>query len=580
MFAVLGTIKSAQLSHGLRFEDFQRYAQYCTRRLARLRKAAQFTTGKRYKAMPITEEDVANERFLLIPLMCAERAWGLAMHLRQENEDDAFPRKRHHATRRLAKAVQHCAQLNELCAARADKRTQMEAQAYGGMITAAYKLELEAFADALQAFVTAKTIYEQLAKIGGDAEMQQLYLDAVEQIDPQIELCKYQMKRRGEQADESLANAAAIKADLDQVMADSRQAEPAAAAASVEWMGKTIGVRNEKVRLALKHAQEMRTAIDAASASEEAKLKSFDALFKYYSEARSQVASELKGKSSDTKDTLRALDKYLQSKAARGMAERNLMLLATIESAWKAFHVTAGVLPTGDAPKAQDIVHLYDSLLQNMDVLADALEEDETQSLQLTADTLGYRALRCYYVARSYAASGQWSEAGGLCSRAAQLAEKAVAQQQASPAPNAVLIDQLQAMQQSAVAGESISVAQFHKAAAAADGDADSASAALAALNIDDGRTLLARMDDFAGTNSAGEPVLAEFPPQIQALPCKPILLDLAFDGVEYPPIGAVRKAAGGDAAAADDDDENEDAPEHEGEEKEQGGGWFGWMRR
>ena len=45
-FAVLETVKAAQLQNGLRHRDFQRYRQYCSRRLQRLRKSTKFTHGK------------------------------------------------------------------------------------------------------------------------------------------------------------------------------------------------------------------------------------------------------------------------------------------------------------------------------------------------------------------------------------------------------------------------------------------------------------------------------------------------------------------------------------------------------
>lgn len=46
MPSVLETVKAAQLQNGLRHRDFQRYRQYCTRRLARIRKSVKFTHGK------------------------------------------------------------------------------------------------------------------------------------------------------------------------------------------------------------------------------------------------------------------------------------------------------------------------------------------------------------------------------------------------------------------------------------------------------------------------------------------------------------------------------------------------------
>lgn len=46
LHAVLETVKAAQMQNGLRHRDFQRYRQYCTRRLRRIRKSVKFMHGK------------------------------------------------------------------------------------------------------------------------------------------------------------------------------------------------------------------------------------------------------------------------------------------------------------------------------------------------------------------------------------------------------------------------------------------------------------------------------------------------------------------------------------------------------
>ncbi len=46
-YIVLETVKAAQMQNGLRHRDFQRYRQYCARRLRRIRKSVKgFTHGK------------------------------------------------------------------------------------------------------------------------------------------------------------------------------------------------------------------------------------------------------------------------------------------------------------------------------------------------------------------------------------------------------------------------------------------------------------------------------------------------------------------------------------------------------
>ena len=61
-------------------------------------------------------------------LMTSERAWSMAMHLKQEANSE--PRKRHHMMEKLRKAVKHADKLNSLCdgSPKVDARTKLEAQ--------------------------------------------------------------------------------------------------------------------------------------------------------------------------------------------------------------------------------------------------------------------------------------------------------------------------------------------------------------------------------------------------------------------------------------------------------------------
>lgn len=58
---------------------------YCSRKLRRIRKSLHFTHGhrNRYQKRPITATIVTTVRYLYIPLICSERAWALAMELKQ-----------------------------------------------------------------------------------------------------------------------------------------------------------------------------------------------------------------------------------------------------------------------------------------------------------------------------------------------------------------------------------------------------------------------------------------------------------------------------------------------------------------
>ena len=104
---ILETIKAAQAQNGLRHNDYQRYRQYCTRRLRRVRKSVKFTygRGRQFVKKEVTAEMVAGERHLFIPLMNAERAWSYAMQLKHEITDSDNSRLKFSMMNRLIKAA-------------------------------------------------------------------------------------------------------------------------------------------------------------------------------------------------------------------------------------------------------------------------------------------------------------------------------------------------------------------------------------------------------------------------------------------------------------------------------------------
>lgn len=67
-------------------------------------------------------------RYLLLPLICSERAWAYAMQLKSESNTE--PRKKFHLLNRLRKAVKHAEQLETLCNQHksCDARTKLEVQ--------------------------------------------------------------------------------------------------------------------------------------------------------------------------------------------------------------------------------------------------------------------------------------------------------------------------------------------------------------------------------------------------------------------------------------------------------------------
>merc|ERR1719515_552957 len=105
-------LREARQRNGLKHADYGRYRQYSTRRPRRLRKALKFSNGKgKYVGRELTPDlPTAEEpRFLLLPLLQSERAWGHAMQIKQDG------------------AARAAGELEALCTTCADAKTELEA---------------------------------------------------------------------------------------------------------------------------------------------------------------------------------------------------------------------------------------------------------------------------------------------------------------------------------------------------------------------------------------------------------------------------------------------------------------------
>ncbi|GAB0498693.1 hypothetical protein MMPV_010040 [Pyropia vietnamensis] len=239
---LLATIKAAQGAHGLAHGDYRRYRRYCARRLHRLRVTCKVTHGKaRYTPRPLTAAAVAAEpRLLEVPLMTAERAWAMAMEVKDEASaaldrgggggggsggggGAPAPRNAARARRavlaRLAKATAAARELRALAVATATAETVVEANAYVGWVAGHWRVEAADWVGALAALATAGTLYGKMGAaaaaagcgrgIGGGG----VYADRGEEIAPLVRFCAYHLRRGAGSGGDGPAAAAATAAE-------------------------------------------------------------------------------------------------------------------------------------------------------------------------------------------------------------------------------------------------------------------------------------------------------------------------------------------------------------------------------
>ncbi|CAM8909650.1 unnamed protein product [Rhodiola kirilowii] len=548
---VLQLLKSAQMQHGLRHGDYTRYRRYCTARLRRLYKSLKFTHGRgKYNKRAITEATVTDVRFLHMVLYTSERAWSHAMEKRQL-PDGPSARQRIYLIGRLRKAVKWASLFLQLCSIKGDSRTSLEAEAYASYMKGNLLFEQDKnWETALANFRNARAVYEELGKYG-DLENQVLCRERVEELEPSIRYCMHKIGQSnlqtldlvqiGEMEGPALD---LFKAKLEAVMAEART-QQAASMTEFHWLGHRFPISNAKTRVSILKAQELEKDIRGASAdtlSAEKKLAIFDKIFSAYHEARSCIRSDLvtAGNTENVKDELNGLDKAVSAVLGQRTMERNQLLIAVAKS---------------KTTKPEELVRLYDLLLQNTSDLSDLVSSGRDQNPEEVAlakecevKSLAFRAERCFYLAKSYSLAGKRVEAYALYCRARTLAESALQKFQALGTADQTAIKELKTLHEKC---RSQSCIEHATGIMEEEKAPETLSNKISNISLSEDKKLekylMEKLDVYESavgdSNTKGSARIEPFPPSFQSIARNPIVLDLAYSSIEFPSLeGRMKK--------------------------------------
>ncbi|EQB77241.1 signal recognition particle protein [Camelus ferus] len=530
---------------GARARWLLRNRGYCSRRQRRLRKTLNFKMGNRHKftGKKVTEDLLTDNRYLLLVLMDAERAWSYAMQLKQEANTE--PRKRFHLLSRLRKAVKHAEELERLCESnRVDAKTKLEAQAYTAYLSGMLRFEHQEWKVAIEAFNKCKTIYEKLASAFTE-EQAVLYNQRVEEISPNIRYCAYNI------GDQSAINelmqmrlrsggTEGLLAEKLEALITQTRAKQAATMSEVEWRGRTVPVKIDKVRIFLLGLADNEAAITqvilaSKAESEETKERLFESMLSECRDAIQAVREELKPDQNIS---------FPEHNLSCHVVHSSYLTYIKLSTAIKRNENMAKGLqkallqqqPDDDsrrAPRPQDLIRLYDIILQNLVELLQlpGLEEDRAFQKEIGLKTLVYKAYRCFFIAQSYVLVRKWSEALVLYDRVLKYANEVTADAGAFRNSLKDLPDVQELITQ--VRSEKCSLQ------AAAILDTNDSHQTETSSQVKDNKPLVERFETFCLDPSlvTKQANLVHFPPGFQPIPCKPLFFDLALNHVAFPPL-------------------------------------------
>lgn len=602
------------MTNGLRHGSYLRYRQYCSRRLRRIRVGLGCTQSKReFKPQVLTPATVTDVRYLALVLVQSERCWAYAMQLKNDMTAET-QRKRFHLLKRLTKAAQSAKLLVELCGARADTRTQLQAEAYSAWLSASVLFERNAHDKALALFLHAKEVYDKLGSIGGSS-MQILCEERVANLQDSIRFSKYMLRHKAGASQEDDADDASLgelSAGGNELLAakletlrQEKLLQQAQSLDTVEWQGKTVPVSSEKLRMSFVEARNLKLQLDKAleavnnaptaaaasasasssssapdakdsssSAEESTNLSSlFQRLFGCYDDALKVLRDALlEPKMLEAhKAHLLALQQYATAQRLEVQIQRNSNFVTGLVAQLAQQEAQPKLFAHRRRTKPDEAVVLYEKLLANLVELAEiaAANKNGAESRALALRCTATKALRVFFLAESYRRIKKYTESYLLYSRALEIADEfdKLAAKDKSAETAAVAADrarlatlkrealnlrgQVHAQALLASAEASAKVAQQQQQAAAQNVKiGGDGGAALVVSVAPPALTLATRLDQYEAGEVGAQYALLDFPPSFQSAPAKPILFDLAFNAIQYPDISA-RIAAKKPAAAA-----------------------------
>lgn len=526
--------KDAQQQHGLRHGDYQRYRGYCSRRLRRLRKVLKIPQGDRrhYRRKDVTTVHLtaasAESRLLCVPLLQAERAWAHAMQLRQEANTE--PRKKFHLVSRLKKACAHAQTLLQLCeqSGVCDARTQLEAGAYAAWLGGVLLLELQQWRAAAESLHRAQLVLDNLCAALPDDE-RAVYKQKVEELKPSLRYCAYNIGDESAAGDLVAMRGQGLIENLDSLMAQAKESR-SGAMHEVEWRGRRVTVRPEKVRLFLIALQDFDKSI-ANAENVQAKIDILENILMDCKDAITALKDEIKSDpklktaSESQMSSVNYLLSYLMYIRLIRTIQRNNLLVQQAEEARRN-----NIQIDGKKVRPQDLTRLYEIILQNFTELQQlpGFETDSAYQQEIEIQTKAYRAFRSYYIAQVLTGLRRFREALAMLERCSNYATESLG----SKLTEKQLAEKLQVLK------KDIESCKFEvHADSVLEDDEEQDDDTKYSGKYKDKKPLVDRLDEYREDTQVltKNPNIYKMPPSMQAVPCKPLFFDLACNFVEFP---------------------------------------------
>ena len=457
-----------------------------------------------------------------------------------------------------------------LCNQVGSARTALEAEAYSSYMFGSFLTEQERDWDrALAKFMRARKAFEQLARVGGP-DQADVCRERLEELEPNLRYCTY---KRGSGTAGGGASAssmddedlAALKGEggVDDERLKAVLAEESGRASDVSavtmWRGHEIPIRSREARACVANAVTQLAKLESPlTMSAERGLAIFDKAFMAYNDARQHLRDELaaassaQGGGSDSASRLAEIklaDRAIAVLLAEKTIERNKFLVSSANAK------LSGEIKLEKGEKAtrpEDLVHLFNTLLQNYEELAESGPEvlrgvegaerlEETIRMECMLEQALLQSQRAAALGKVHLGAGSHIEAAVLFSRAAEHAARVQDRASASSeiATTAMQV-QLEARKARCTALADGTTALLAQQKGLRTG--------LASVSIQEGSSsaeghhevhyLMDHLDQYKSAvmgKGANKVHIVPIPPRMSSIGVRPIVLDVAGDEISYP---------------------------------------------
>jgi hypothetical protein len=404
--AIHELIRQYQNENGLKHHDHTRYRHFLTRKLQKVRKSAglMYGKGKSYVKQDITEDMIHDSNsLLLVTLLLTERAWSTAAEKKDAFSKVSKMKIRHSELRKHAKAVIWANKLEELCLARGDPQTALEATAYASWMRGQNHLEREEWNVAVEMLTNAKSIYAELCKVGA-LDQQDLFSDRLSALEPSLRFCRYNLYGPGSENinDDTFEADADIMAKLNHIRAkqlsatDASDPSGSSSAGRIFWgdryitpptdellamciqLKPLVDTLNSTSTTSSKHVSDSNNVLKQKEAMYEKILALIDTINSIATKETDKLVAGGGGKLGDVKASLSNLKNYLQYTRLACISHRLRYMIDQYEKSYVFDAHVKSVMTQSTKPvditvkkggnknkiiSPQDLTHLYEKLL-------------------------------------------------------------------------------------------------------------------------------------------------------------------------------------------------------------------------